>query len=72
VNQAGSADYGHFYTFFKLRKKWFCFNDIGVQEWNQEDVFRFSLGIKMNGTIANSYCLFYSKSIYFFFDLKVF
>lgn len=49
-NHDGIQSFGHYYSYVKINKKWYCFNDIIVKEMRECDVVS-----------KGAYCLFYKK-----------
>lgn len=62
IVHSGHASRGHFRTFIKIEREWFCFDDSRVARWEQDDVLALSMGKKPGHATSNAYCLFYSES----------
>ena len=60
INHCGTAYGGHYYSFIKVRDRWYCFDDSRVDEWTFESVMSFSNGHGSND--SEVYCLVYSAS----------
>ena len=61
IIHSGHASQGHFWTFLRVERDWFCFDDTRVTRWKRDEVLAFSKGRRPNHATSNAYCLFYTR-----------
>ena len=64
INHSGEANYGHYFSFIKIKKEWYCFNDSNVTLTTQDEVMKQSRGLNPGYEKCSCYCLFYDKGIF--------
>ena len=56
----GNVNYGHYYSYVKIGKDWFCFDDLRVNQVSLETVLIAGQGFGEKKS-ENCYCLVYAK-----------
>lgn len=62
IIHSGMVGFGHYFSFIKIKDKWFCFNDSHVSTKTEEEVLAQAKGQVRGYENCNCYCLFYERS----------